>query len=254
MIFYWGLEVIYSDFAYLYDKLMYDVDYSKWADFIEEILKKNRLNPGLLLDLGCGTGSLTIEMSKRGYDMIGLDISEDMLSCAKEKSVGEGLNILYLNQSMTEFELYGTVDVVLCLMDSINYILEDEELYSVFRLVNNYLNPGGLFIFDINSRYKFENTLANNIFYEVGEEITYIWENNYDRNDKICEFDLTFFVKDEGCYQRHDEIHVERSFETGEILEALEKSGLVVKAMYDELSMKKPKEDSERIFFVVSKD
>jgi len=232
---------------------MEDVDYKKWADYIEEIFKNNSLKPELVLDLGCGTGSFTIEMARRGYNMIGLDISTDMLSCASEKARNEGLEILFLNQDMSCFELYGTVDTIVSLMDSINYITDKRDLRRLFKLVVNYLNPGGLFIFDINSRYKFERILDNNVFYSVDDEVTYIWQNKYNRKNKICEFDLTFFIKNGKAYQRYDELHYERSYSIDELKEIISASGLKLKGIYNCLTFRPPSEKSERIFFVCRK-
>ncbi|NLD49455.1 MAG: class I SAM-dependent methyltransferase, partial [Clostridiaceae bacterium] len=184
---------MYSGFAYIYDKLMYDIDYKKWAGYIEDIFKENGIKPSLVLDLGCGTGSFCLEMASRGYDMIGIDSSEDMLGCAAQKSAGVK-NILYLKQDMTNFELYGTVDCIVCLLDSINYVLYKKDLKRLLKLVHNYLNHGGLFIFDINTPYKFENVFMENVYYDISDEITYIWQNNFDKRKRICEFDLTFFI------------------------------------------------------------
>ena len=247
------MEHIYTNFAYMYDKLTYDVDYPKWADYIEEIFKINGVKPSLVLDLGCGTGSFCVELAKRGYDMIGVDISTDMLSCAKTKSESEGLDILYLNQDMTDFELYGTVDAVICLMDSLNYVTLKNDIKRLFRLVKNYLNPGGLFIFDINSNYKLEKILGDNIFYDIGDDITYIWENRYDKKRKICEFDLTFFVKDGENYKKHEELHCERAYSVEEIKELIGLSGLKLQSVHNELSLSRPFKNSKRIFFICSK-
>jgi len=243
----------YTSFAYIYDKLMYDIDYSNWADYIEEIFHKNKKDVSLLLDLGCGTGSFCIEMAKRGYDMIGVDLSPDMLSCAREKAENSGVDILFLNQDMTRFELYGTVDAAVCLMDSINYITGKSDLKRMFKLVKNYLNPDGLFIFDINSVYKFENILSDNVYYDVGDDIAYIWQNSYDKKRRICEFDLTFFVKEKDYYQRYDEVHKERAYSIDEMKNLIETSGMKLLKTYEGLSFSPPDEKSERIFFVCRK-
>jgi len=232
---------------------MCDVDYSQWADYIEEIFKANNVKPVLVLDLGCGTGSFCTEMVKRGYDMIGVDLSLDMLSIASAKAQENGFNILYINQDMTEFELYGTVDAVVCLMDSINYITKKRDLRKLFKHVENYLNPGGLFIFDINSCYKIENVLADNVFYSVDDEITYIWENRYDKQKKLCTFDLTFFVREGDFYKRYDEIHYERAYSVNELKILIEDSNMEVISIYDGLSFLEPHKKSERIFFVCKK-
>lgn len=254
-MFYNTIEVIliYTNFAYFYDKLMKDVDYPKWADYIEKIFAKYKIRPSLMLDLGCGTGSMCVEMAGRGYEMIGTDISEDMLSCAREKLAVKGLDVLLLNQDMVSFELYGTVDAIISLVDSVNYITDKRDLKRMFKLVNNYLNPGGLFIFDINSVYKFENILADNVFYSVEDEICYIWQNSFDRKTVLCEFDLTFFVQHNAMYQRFDEIHHERAYTSEEIRQAVEASGLEFCAEYGAFSLKPPAGDCERIFFVCRK-
>lgn len=194
------MTVIYKDFAYIYDKLMVDIDYSKWAGYIEEIFKVYDLKPELIADLGCGTGSFCMEMVNRGYNMIGIDISTEMLSRAILKVESQSIDrekVLLLNQDMSKFELYGTVDVIVSLVDSINYITDKTDLKRMIRLVGNYLNPGGLFIFDVNSQYKFEKIFNNNVFYSIDEDITYIWKNSFNKKNKLCKFDLTFFVRKE---------------------------------------------------------
>lgn len=246
-------NIPYSDFAYVYDKLMYDVDYKKWADFIESIFKRYKQNPSLILDLACGTGSFTIEMAKRGYDMIGIDISIDMLNCAKEKSAGLE-NILYLNQDMINFELYGTVDAIVLLMDSLNYILYKKDIKKLLKNVHNYLNPGGLFIFDINTPFKFKNILKNNVFYDVSDEIAYIWQNFFDSKTNICEFDLTIFTKENGMYKRVDEVHLERCYEINDLKNMVNERGLKLLNIYDELKLSKASSIAQRVFFVCKKE
>jgi len=242
---------IYSNLAYVYDKLMYDVNYKEWADYIEKIFEVNNIKPSLVLDLGCGTGSFCLEMDKRGYDMIGIDSSVDMLSCAKDKSIDR--DILYLNQDMTDFELYGTVDAIVCLMDSINYLIYKKDIKKVLALVKNYLNPGGLFIFDINTPYKFKNIFKDNVFYDVSEDITYIWQNSFDAKKGLCEFDLTIFVKDGDSYKRYDEIHYERCYEIEDLKRMVIGSGLELLNVYDSLKLSSPSKNSQRVFFVCRK-
>ncbi len=245
---------MYNNFAYIYDRLMYDVDYGAWADYIERMFERFEKKPGLILDLGCGTGSLSIEMAKRGYDMIGIDLSEDMLACAREKSSGEGLDILYLNQDMRSFELYGTVDAVLCLMDSINYITAKKDVLKVLKLVKNYLNPGGILIFDINTVYKLEHVLGNNVFYDIGQEVSYIWQNRYLKKSKKCEFDLTFFIKQGTQYDKYDEFHVEKAYSQIDMEGLINEAGLKLSGVFGELNFKKPALKSSRIFFACEKE
>ncbi len=245
--------LIYNNFAYVYDKLTLDIDYSRWADYVEGIIKKNKVQASMILELGCGTGSFGLEMAKRGYEMICLDLSADMLDCAAEKAAKEGANILFLNQDMCNFELYGTVDVIVCLLDSFNYMTSFSQVERLFKLVHNYLNPGGLFIFDVNTRYKFENILSDNMFYEIRDDVTYIWENEYNPKTKKARFDLTFFVKQNELYERFDETHYERAYSDGEIMEFINKSKLKLTAKYDDLKFKKPSDISQRTFYVCRK-
>ncbi len=230
-----------------------DINYSKWADYIEKIIRKNNVSASMILELGCGTGSFGIEMSKRGYEMICLDLSADMLDCAAEKAEKEGADILFLNQDMCSFELYGTVDVIVCLLDSFNYLTSPSQVRKMLKLVQNYLNPGGLFIFDVNTRYKFENTLSDNFFYEVGEDVTYLWENCYNPKTGKARFDLTFFVKQGELYRRFDETHFERAYSNEEIKEFLGDTALELLDVYGDQKLKKPSAESQRNFFVCRK-
>lgn len=245
--------IIYSDFAYYYDRLMKDMDYGKWADYIEDLFKGYIRRPSMVLDLGCGTGSFCIEMAGRGYEMIGVDISQDMLSCAKDKTLEKKLDILYLNQDIKSFELYGTVDAIVCLLDSMNYITNRSHMKRVFKLVKNYLNPGGIFIFDINSVFKLEQILGDNVFYSVEDDITYIWQNSFDKKSRISTFDLTFFAKNGEMYERFDEEHFERAYSIEEMKEMINGSGLEFCAAYEEFSNNPPSINSERIFFICKK-
>ncbi len=235
---------------------MIDINYSEWADYIEAIFKNYNLKPELIADLGCGTGNFCLEMVGRGYNMIGVDISAEMLSCAMLKLESQGVErekVLFLNQDMSRFELYGTVDAIVSLVDSINYITDKKDLKRMFSLVENYLNPGGLFVFDVNSVYKFEKIFANNVFYSIDDEITYIWENTYDKNTKLCKFDLTFFISQNEYYKRFDEVHFERAYSIEELSEIVENSGLELLKVYEGLSFCKPSINSERLFFICKK-
>ncbi len=238
----------YASFAAVYDELMTDAEYEKRVGYIEKIFEQLDIKPKLMLDLACGTGTATKIFAEKGYDMIGVDLSVDMLDAAKEKS--EGLNILYLNQPMEEFELYGTVDAVVCILDSINYLLDYENIVKTFKLVKNYLNPGGAFIFDVNTRYKLENVLAGNVFCGESDNAYYTWENYYDKEEKICEFKLEFFIKNGETYGRHSEIHYERGYSTAELKKALKESGLNLVGVYDDMSFEPENRKSERLYFV----
>ena len=238
---------MYDKFAYVYDKLINDVDYSAWADYYFKIFRRYGLKPTLGLDLGCGTGSMTTELARRGIDMTGIDISEDMLMVAREKSESD---ILYLHQDMTEFELYGTVDFIVSGLDCMNYITDKRSLLKVMKLANNYLNPNGLFIFDINTRHKLENTLGNNSYIIEKDDVFCAWQNEYDKKKNICDFYLAFFCKEGNTYTRFDEQHSERAYTIDEVSLLIEKSGMRLLKIYDELTFEAPRHNSERVFFV----
>ena len=241
----------YGNFAFVYDMLTDDVEYEKRSSYLEKIFEKHLdKKPCLIADLGCGTGTVCSILSEKGYDMIGIDSSDMMLSEAIKKEGSE--KILYLNQDMTEFELYGTVDVFLSMLDSLNYITSLDELSKVFSLVKNYLNPGGIFVFDINTPYKYEQVLSNNTFVHDENDVFYVWQNFFD--GEYCDFLIDFFVKKDKAYSRFTEEHTQRCHTFKEMLEIIEKSGLSLEAVYDDLSFSDPVQNSDRIFFVVKKE
>lgn len=222
----YGEGIMYESFARVYDTFMDNVPYDKWAKDFTDIMKQYHIEDGIVLDLGCGTGSLSIRLSNVGYDMIGIDYSMDMLNIAREKS--EGMDILYLEQDMREFELYGTVRAVLCVCDSINYILEPEEVVGVFSLVDNYLDPNGLFIFDFNTDYKYREIIGDSIIAEDRDDMSFIWDNYYDEESKINEYALSIFVQEEDdLYRKYQELHYQRGYTLEEMKAFLEEAGLV---------------------------
>lgn len=243
----------YTSFAEVYDQFMDNVPYREWADFLQEILQKEGISDGLVLDLGCGTGSMTEELAGRGYDMIGVDNSEDMLEIAMEKRQESGHDILYLLQDMQEFELYGTVRAVVSVCDSVNYVTEKEELEQVFRLVNNYLDPGGIFIFDFNTEYKYREVLGDRTIAENREYSSFIWDNYYYEEEHMNEYELTLFIQEtdqKELYHKYQETHFQRAYTLEEIRELLEKSGLRFVAAYEDYTKEAPGKGSERICVV----
>lgn len=218
---------IYNNFAKVYDSFMSDVPYDEWVDFLEQIWAKYEINPKLVLDLGCGTGTITQKLTNK-YDMIGLDISAEMLSFAREKNEKNNTNVLYLEQDMCEFELYGTVDSIYCLCDGFNYLTEKEDIVNTLKLCNNYLNPKGLLIFDLNTEYKFKEIYGDKVFADNTEAGSYIWINEYDEADKINIYDVNFFILDENTsmYEKFDEYHEERAYSLEEIKEMLDLANL----------------------------
>lgn len=240
----------YSGFAGVYDLFMDDTPYEDWGRFVKDSLKVHKIESGLVLDLGCGTGTLTEYLAKEGYDMIGVDNSYDMLDIAMEKKEKSGLDILYLCQDMREFELYGTVAAVISICDSINYITEPEELLTVFRLVNNYLDPEGLFLFDFNTDYKYREIIGDRIIAENREEGSFIWENDYDEESRINEYDLTVFKPAEGgrLFEKIEEVHYQRGYTLEEMQDIIEKAGMVFEKAMDADTHGEVNEKSERIY------
>jgi len=210
---------MYNDFSEVYDRLI-DADYSKFVSYYNKIFDRFLgKKPELLLDLGCGTGSLTSLLKKDGYDMIGVDASYDMLMRAREKDP----DILYLNQDMTDFELYGTVGAAVSSLDCINYLLEDGELLRVFELVNNYLDPNGIFVFDISSYYKLSEILGNNTLVYEENDVFYAWENCFE--DGFLDMRLNFFEKQGTLYKRIVEEQTQRAYSEDEIFSAARQAG-----------------------------
>ena len=234
----------YTEFAKVYDEFMEETPYEKWKEFIIEYLKRENIEDGIVLDLGCGTGCLTRMLSDAGYDMIGVDSSFEMLDVARCSSDD---SILYLAQDMREFELYGTVRAVVSSCDCINYITDVEELVEVFSLVNNYLDPKGIFIFDFNTKHKYEQ-IGEQVIAENQDNASFIWENFYYPEECINEYDVTFFFKEENdLYRKVVEEHFQRAYTLEEIKECLAKSGLVFVEAFDDYSNAPASEKSERI-------
>ena len=242
----------YTNFAAVYDTFMDNIPYEEWGDYLKELLKKNQVEEGLVLDLGCGTGTMTEILAEAGYDMIGVDNSEDMLEIAMEKKEKSGHDILYLLQDMREFELYGTVKAVVSICDSVNYITEEEELLEVFRLVNNYLDPKGIFIFDFNTEYKYREILGDSTIAENREECSFIWENYYYEEERINEYELSLFSREEDSdlYRKYEETHFQKAYDLPVIQRLIEESGLEYIAAYDAFSHNAPTEESERIYII----
>ena len=244
--------MIYDLLAPFYDAINADLDYHKWADFIEQILKKEcKERPELVLDLGCGTGKMTLELANRGYDMTGIDYSPEMLDIARNAAEDEGHDVLWLCQDMREFELYGTVDAAVCCLDCINHLEDIDDLDKCFSLVHNYLIPDGIFIFDINGRYKFENIYADNTFTMEEEGGVCVWENFYDADSRMCDFYITLFKEcDDGRYERYDETQTERMYTLAEIKKSLERNNMEYLYAFGDLDFTPGSDECERIYIV----
>lgn len=250
----------YYSIASVYDNINSEIDYSAWADFIEKCFEKYLVKkPELVLDLACGTGSMTFELHSRGYDLIGADSSENMLSGAYEKAYEKGIsNILFINQDMRDFELYGTVGAICCCLDSVNYLTDNGDLDKCFACAHNYLDPDGLFIFDVNTPYKFKNIYGNNHYIfedrDTNGNIAYCgWQNEYDETSHLCNFYLSVFTKNNnGTYVRSDEVQTERCYNKEQLSQSLERSGFEIIGFFADYDFSAPSDDCER-WYVVAK-
>ncbi|SHH01442.1 class I SAM-dependent DNA methyltransferase [Tepidibacter thalassicus] len=244
----------YKNFAFIYDKLMDDVDYNMWVNYIEDIIKKENVIVKNILELACGTGNLTIPLAQKEYDIVGIDISEEMLDIARKKSLEQGIDIVFLNQDMREldFEVYN-LDCVLCACDGFNYILEEDDLKNVFKSIYSLLKNNGIFIFDISSYFKISNILSGNTFGENREDIAYIWQNYFDEEENIVEMDLAFFIRNGEYFERFEEIHYQRAYKNEEILDFLKNAGFEDVKVYKDFTFYEADEESQRVFFVCKK-
>lgn len=239
----------YTDFAYLYDEFMEDTPYDEWCDFYVKKLKDYEIGEGIVCDLGCGTGEMTVRLRKSGFDMIGIDNSVSMLDIARNKT-SEYDDILYLCQDMREFELYGTVKAIVSVCDCVNYILEKDELTEVFKLVNNYLDPKGLFVFDFNTTYKYAEVIGDSVIAENREDASFIWENFYDEETGVNEYDITFFKKEGDLFRRFTETHLQRGYTLDEMKQCIALSGLEFLEAVDADTYGEVSKASERIIVI----
>ena len=241
----------YTSFAQVYDTFMDNIPYEEWGEYLTGLLEEYGVKNGLVLELGCGTGSMTEILAAKGYDMIGADNSGEMLEIAMEKRDESGHDILYLLQDMREFELYGTVSAVVSVCDSVNYITEEEELEEVFRLVNNYLDPKGIFIFDFNTKYKYQKVLGDRTIAEKRDECSFIWDNYYYEDEEMNEYELTLFIQEKGnLYRKFEEVHLQRAYTLEQMIRLVKKSGLEFVTAYDAFTREQPTDTSKRIYMV----
>lgn len=244
--------MIYGLLAPFYDAINADIDYKSWADFIEKASSRfGRARPELVLDLCCGTGRMTLELASRGYDMTGIDYSPEMLDVARGEGEGSGFDILWLCQDMREFELYGTVDLAVCCLDSVNHLTKPLELKKCLSLVHNYLIPDGLFIFDINGKEKFEKIYGDNSYVMEEDGAVCVWQNAYDEKSKLCDFYITLFKeRADGAYERYDELQTERMYLISDIKRYLKGVGLEFIGAYSDFDFTEATDADERIYVV----
>ena len=244
----------YSDFAGVYDALTLNVDYKKRAEYICSILKDNQIEDGLLLDLACGTGSLSVEFARMGFDVIATDSSADMLMEAQNKAFSEGLNIMFLCQKMQETDLYGTVRAIVCSLDSINHLDNIEDVEKTFSVLKNFIDDKGIMVFDVNTLYKHQSVLGNNTFVYDEKDVYCVWQNKLFEDNKTVSINLDFFVKNGQSYQRFNESFKEIAFTDAELTAAVEKSGFRVIKRYSDMSCKQPDENTERVYYVIRRE
>lgn len=245
----------YGIFSSVYDILTENVEYEKIAHKICSLLHKNGVDGGLLLDLGCGTGTLSFLLEQNGYDVIGVDASEDMLMVANEKKYEENSSAMFLCQNAEELDLFGTIDCVVSCLDTINHIDTLDKVQKVFEKVSLFMNMGGVFVFDMNTPYKHEKILGNNTFIYDMDEVYCVWQNSYDEETATTSIDLDFFIKneDDECYERYSESFCEYAYEPEDILQILERCGFETLNTYDDYSDNPVKTDTQRITIVAKK-
>lgn len=244
---------MYSIFADFYDELMYDVDYKKRTAYLMRLFKKYGNAPTLLLDVACGTGGFSNEFAKLGVEVIGTDISEEMLGIARENSADMGQEVLYLCQAAEELDLYGTVDGAVCCLDSLNHITDYKTLCKAFQKISLFLEKDCLFIFDVNTEYKHREILGDNVFVMDREQVYCVWANEYNPKKNTVNIMLDFFVKEGDNYSRFSEEFYERAYTIDELTAALEKAGLEIVGIFDDMTEKPLKDDSQRAIYVTKK-
>ena len=245
----------YGPLAGCYDQLTYDVDYPRWADYIEKHFARRRIPGRTVLDLACGTGSLTRELARRGYEMIGVDQSPEMLAQAAEKNRGVSpVEPIFLCQSMEKLDLYGTIDACVCCLDSVNYVTDPRKLERAFARVRLFLMPGGLFLFDVNTPEKLEG-LDGQVFLDETEDTYCVWRAEWSRRGRTCTYFMDLFRReDTGLWRREEELHRERAYSVSELTAMLERAGFSDIRAYAAFRFRPPAPGEQRIFLTARKD
>jgi ubiquinone/menaquinone biosynthesis C-methylase UbiE len=248
---------IYRNFARIYDPLMTDIPYRRWAGYLDTAFRTYGTcapDGPVLLDLACGTGTLAIHMARKGYEIIGVDASEDMLSEAHAKAYDAGINMLLLAQDMRELDLYGTVDGAYCACDGLNYMLTEGDFLTVLKRVAMFLNPGGVFVFDVNTVHKFKNLLKQRAFSDTTKTASFFWKNSYNEDTSINEYRVRFFTSGpDGEDVSFEEVHKQRAYPIDVVAGLVSQAGLTIKAVNDDYTDGPPRDDSSRITFVAVK-
>lgn len=237
----------YGAFAGIYDALMDDVDYDRWAEYCLRLLDREGVSPRTLCDCACGTGSLSVRFAARGIRVTGVDLSGDMLEQAQAKARSFGVQAMFVRQDMCALRLPRPVDALVCGCDGVNYLLDDDRLNAFFARAREALRPGGALAFDVSSAWKLENTLGNNFFGEDRDDVTYLWSNRYDGHAKTVTMELTFFVREGGLYRRFDETHVQKAHDPEHLVDLLGKNGFVRPLVYGDFGFGAPVPRAQRI-------
>jgi len=240
---------VYRHFAQVYDGFMTTMPYTHWASYIQNVFENyNVPKNGTILDLACGTGTVTFLMSKKGYDIIGVDASADMLSVAQDKLGTVAKKTLLLNQDMRYLDLYGTIDGAYSSCDGLNYLLSEDDFISALKRVALFLNPGAPFIFDLKMDYKYRQ-LGNDVYNDANAAASYIWRNSYNPNTRINEYHVQFYMVDG---RQFSETHHQRAYTIDEVCIFVKKAGLQVQSITDDYTLSPGNDKSERVTFTVS--
>lgn len=241
----------YTEFAFFYDALTQDVDYAAWAEYLLAVFERHGGVGRTWLDLACGSGSLSLELARRGVEVIGVDASPEMLAIAGEKAAQDGRDILFLCQDMRQLDLYGTVDGAVCLLDSLNHVLHTQDLREIFRRLGLFIAPGGLLVFDVNTPYKHENILGDAAFVFEQEDFMCVWRNTYMAPRHQTHMQLDFFVEQpDGQYVRYTDEVRERAYALSTWKALLAETGFTLEAVYGERCFNEPDATAQRWVFV----
>lgn len=246
--------MIYGGFAKLYDSFMDDVDYPAWAGYVSALLQKGETPAKRVFECGCGTGGVSVELKREGYDITSSDISEKMLAAAAEKARSRGVKMPFIKADMRRFELHRPVDAVIACCDCVNYLAADEDALAFFTASYNALKTGGKLLFDISSAYKIENVLKSNCFCDIREDRAYFWTNSYDEKTRLIEMELELFMSAQGgLYERFSETHIQRAYTESELVNLLKKAGFTNIRVYEAFTFDDPRSEAQRLQFAAEK-
>lgn len=246
--------MIYGGFAKLYDSFMDDVDYPAWAGYVSALLKEGETPAKRVFECGCGTGSVSVELKREGYDITSSDLSEKMLAAAAEKARSRGVKMPFIKADMKNFELHRPVDAVIACCDCVNYLTADEDALAFFNASYNALKTGGKLLFDVSSAYKIGTVLKNNCFSDSREDRAYFWTNSYDEKTRLIEMELELFLRaDGGLYERFSETHIQRAYTESELASLLKEAGFTNIRVYEALTFASPRGESQRLQFTAEK-